>query len=127
MEFTERLNRRAPPMLGDVFHTCLFDWRWYLGLYLSLLNFSLSETFLKCWKNKFISPLQFKVRITRYDVERGLIDTLFTGLSICFPISFGVLLVASRNWIISVIAIFTILLIVGNVMGYFHYAQGFFI
>jgi len=49
--------------------------------------------------------------------ERGLVNGLFTGFAICFPVAFGVLLVATKNVPISVYAITAIMQIVASVMG----------
>lgn len=58
------------------------------------------------------------------DVERLLVETLLTGLMLCFPMSYLVLLVASGNFRIATTAIITIACIVANVMGFFQYAMG---
>jgi len=50
-----------------------------------------------------------------------LIVTLTQGLTLCFPMSFIVLLCATENWRISVFGILTIMLIVGNVLGFFKF------
>ncbi|CAD7945765.1 unnamed protein product [Amoebophrya sp. A120] len=59
-----------------------------------------------------------------YAVEVALLETLMRGLSLCFPISYCVLLLATQNWIISSLAMLTIVQIVGVVMGTFKYALG---
>lgn len=55
------------------------------------------------------------------DVERLMVETFFTGLMLCFPMSYIILLVASQNFIVSTTAIITIMCIVANVMGFFKY------
>uniref|UniRef100_A0A7S2QV85 SSD domain-containing protein n=1 Tax=Triparma pacifica TaxID=91992 RepID=A0A7S2QV85_9STRA len=49
--------------------------------------------------------------------ERGLVDGLFTGFAICFPVAFGVLMVATKNVAVSIYAIAAIIQIVASVMG----------
>ena len=53
-----------------------------------------------------------------YDIERNLISSMFTGLAICFPVSFLVLLFATRNWYLSFLSILSIGLVVSNVLGF---------
>ena len=53
-----------------------------------------------------------------YDIERNLINSMFTGLAICFPISFLVLLFATMNWIISLLSIISIGFVVSSVLGF---------
>ena len=53
-----------------------------------------------------------------FDIERNLINSMFTGLAICFPISFLVLLFATRNWYLSFVSIISIGFVVGNVLGF---------
>jgi len=52
-----------------------------------------------------------------YETEQGLVDGMFQGLSICFPVAFVVLLFATSNAIVSVLATITIGLIVSVVLG----------
>ncbi|GMH73348.1 hypothetical protein TrST_g2399 [Triparma strigata] len=49
--------------------------------------------------------------------EQGLVDGLFTGFAICFPVAFLVLIVATKNIIVSFYAIASIMMIVASVMG----------
>ena len=49
--------------------------------------------------------------------ELGLVESLFQGFAICFPVAFMVILVATGNLIVSFFAIFCIIFIVGGVMG----------
>ena len=53
-----------------------------------------------------------------YDIERNLISSMFTGLAICFPVSFLVLLFATRNWYLSLASIISIGCVVANVLGF---------
>ena len=59
-----------------------------------------------------------------YDIERNLISSMFMGLSICFPISFLVLLFATRNWYLSLLSIISIGLVVSNVLGFCKFIMG---
>jgi len=58
------------------------------------------------------------------DSERGVIQTLWTGFAITFPVAFAVLLLSTGNVIVTFFAILSIFLIVGNVLGFFNYAMG---
>ena len=49
--------------------------------------------------------------------EGELVNSLFRGFAICFPIAFFVLLFATGNFILSMFAVSTIAMIVGNVLG----------
>ena len=49
--------------------------------------------------------------------EIGLVESLFQGFKICFPVAFLVILIATGNLLVSVFAIFCIVFIVGGVMG----------
>jgi hypothetical protein len=49
--------------------------------------------------------------------EKGLLDGMFQGFYICFPVAFLVLLIASRNIILATLAVFTIAGIVATVLG----------
>ena len=49
--------------------------------------------------------------------EGELVDSLFRGFAICFPIAFFVLLFATGNFVLSIFAVSTIAMIVGNVLG----------
>lgn len=59
-----------------------------------------------------------------YDIERNLISSMFMGLAICFPISFLVLLFATRNWYLSLLSIISIGLVVSNVLGFCKFIMG---
>lgn len=59
-----------------------------------------------------------------FDIERTLISSMFTGLYICFPVSFLVLLFATFNWYLSLISIISIAFVVGNVLGFCSYFMG---
>ena len=59
-----------------------------------------------------------------YDIERNLISSMFTGLAICFPVSFLVLLFATRNWFLSLLSISSIALVVSNVLGFCKFIMG---
>mmetsp|Transcript_6051 Transcript_6051/g.11498 ORF Transcript_6051/g.11498 Transcript_6051/m.11498 type:complete len:998 (+) Transcript_6051:160-3153(+) len=49
--------------------------------------------------------------------EYGLVNGLFTGFAICFPVAFLVLIMATKNVIVSFYAILAIIQIVASVMG----------
>ncbi len=49
--------------------------------------------------------------------EQGLVDGLFIGFAICFPVAFAVLIVATTNIVVSFYAIVSIMMIVSSVMG----------
>ena len=49
--------------------------------------------------------------------EYGLVRGLFTGFAICFPVAFFVLMMATKNVIVSFYAILAIIQIVASVMG----------
>jgi len=49
--------------------------------------------------------------------QQGLVDNVFNGFRIVFPAAFLTLMVATRNWIISIYAIITIAGIVAQVLG----------
>ena len=59
-----------------------------------------------------------------YDIERNLITSMFNGLAICFPVSFIVLLFATRNWYLSLLSIISIGLVVSNVLGFCKFIMG---
>ena len=59
-----------------------------------------------------------------YDIERNLISSMFNGLAICFPVSFLVLLFATRNWYLSLLSIISIGFVVGNVLGFCKFIMG---
>ena len=59
-----------------------------------------------------------------YDIERNLISSMFNGLAICFPVSFLVLLFATRNWYLSLLSISSIGLVVSNVLGFCKFIMG---
>lgn len=48
----------------------------------------------------------------------GLVDGLFIGFAICFPVAFGVLLLATRNIFMAFIAVANVTFIVAGVLGY---------
>ena len=54
---------------------------------------------------------------TWMETEQGLVDGLFTGFAICFPVAFGVLIIATFNIFVSIYAIISIIFIVASVMG----------
>ena len=58
-------------------------------------------------------------------VQEALRKGLFTGLAICFPASFGVLLFATRNLITAFYAILTIAFIIVSVLGFCSAALGY--
>jgi len=51
------------------------------------------------------------------ETEQGLVDGLFNGFLICFPVALGVLLVATNNVLVSVWSILSIAFIVASVLG----------
>lgn len=59
-----------------------------------------------------------------YSLEVELVNGLFTGFAICFPVSFLVLLVATGNIFVAFFAILTIVLIVMNVLGWCWFVEG---
>jgi len=54
---------------------------------------------------------------TWMDTEQGLVDGLFNGFLICFPVAFLVLLLATKNLIVSFHSILSIGMIVASVLG----------
>lgn len=48
----------------------------------------------------------------------GLVEGLFVGFAICFPVAFLVLLIATRNIFMAFIAILNVIFIVAGVLGY---------
>jgi predicted RND superfamily exporter protein len=54
---------------------------------------------------------------TWMETEQGLVDGLFNGFAICFPVAFFVLLFATFNTIVSLFAIISIIFIVASVLG----------
>ena len=56
--------------------------------------------------------------------EAALVTNVFVGFAICFPCAFVVLLLATRNIVVSVIAMVSVMGIVASVMGFCHWAMG---
>ncbi len=56
--------------------------------------------------------------------ELALVSNMFTGLAISFPVAFLVLLIATRNYILSMLACVSIGCIVTSVLGLVRYAYG---
>jgi hypothetical protein len=53
-----------------------------------------------------------------FATEEALVNGLFNGMAICFPVALVVLLLATKNWILSSFAIVSILGIVSTVLGF---------
>jgi len=51
------------------------------------------------------------------EAELGIVAGFYSGLVICFPVAFSVLLISTQNVLVSVYAIFSILFIVGCVLA----------
>lgn len=62
-----------------------------------------------------------------FALEKALVDGLFTGFAICFPVAFVVLLCATGNIIVSLVAIVTIVLIVMGVLGWCWIVEGWYL
>merc|ERR1712217_527321 len=62
-----------------------------------------------------------------YALEKALVDGLFTGLAICFPVAFVVLLFATGNVVVAMLAIVTIALIVMSVLGWCWAIEGWYL
>merc|ERR1712187_727248 len=62
-----------------------------------------------------------------YALEKALVDGLFTGLLICFPVAFFVLLFATGNIIVALLAIMTIVFIVMCVLGWCWAVEGWYL
>jgi len=62
-----------------------------------------------------------------YALEKALVDGLFTGLAICFPVAFIVLLFATGNMVVALLAIMTIFLIVMSVLGWCWFVEGWYL
>jgi hypothetical protein len=60
-------------------------------------------------------------------MQKALVTGMYNGLLITFPISFGVLLFATRNILVSGIGIFTIAIIVFNVLGFCQSIMGWYL
>jgi predicted RND superfamily exporter protein len=60
---------------------------------------------------------QAGIEWTWMNTEQGLVDGLFNGFAICFPVAFLVLVFATYNAIVSTFAILSIVLIVASVLG----------
>jgi hypothetical protein len=59
-----------------------------------------------------------------FATEEALVQGLFNGMAICFPVALVVLLLATKNWILSLFAIASILGIVSTVLGFCQSAMG---
>lgn len=62
-----------------------------------------------------------------FALEKALVDGLFTGFAICFPVAFVVLLCATGNIIVALMAIVTIVLIVMSVLGWCWIVEGWYL
>merc|ERR1712066_744437 len=62
-----------------------------------------------------------------YALEKALVEGLFTGLAICFPVAFIVLLFATGNVVVALLAIVTIALIVMGVLGWCWLVEGWYL
>eukprot|EP00931_Biecheleriopsis_adriatica_P025761 TRINITY_DN1574_c0_g1_i1.p1 TRINITY_DN1574_c0_g1~~TRINITY_DN1574_c0_g1_i1.p1 ORF type:complete len:1112 (-),score=207.49 TRINITY_DN1574_c0_g1_i1:443-3733(-) len=62
-----------------------------------------------------------------YALEKALVDGLFNGFAICFPVSFTVLLFATGNIVVALLAIVTIILIVMGVLGWCWVVEGWYL
>lgn len=56
--------------------------------------------------------------------ERSLVEGMFQGFAICFPVAFFVLLGATQNYIVSLGAVITIGFVVASVLGYCQAVEG---
>ena len=59
--------------------------------------------------------------------EAGLVDGMFNGLAICFPVAFVVLLFATSNVVVAVFAITSIVGIVGTILGFCQSVMGWYL
>lgn len=59
-----------------------------------------------------------------WELTRKLIEALYTGMALSFPVAFFVLILSTFNVVIACSALFTVFLIVFNTLGFFNYALG---